>query len=177
MAHRDSSATLNRALLAGWQAPDVLGIGVMVCDASCRVLIANETARRILRGRDGLHLSPDGLLCDAGQGRGLLAEAVRKCAEAKTQTPDSAGDSAVVIREKVGKSEIELRVRSFRVQGRQAAMALIVLLEPHTPADAVGISAYGSLDDHEAYSDFASNSSAVDEHLPRYIGSSGFSKR
>jgi hypothetical protein len=177
MPHRDSSATLNRALLAGWQAPDMLGIGVMVCDASCRVLIANETARRILRGRDGLHLSADGLLCEVGHGGGLFAEVVRKCAEAGTKTHQPESDSAVVIRETVGKPEIELRVRSFRIAGGKGTMALVVLLESNSakPADALGTSTYGPHYDDQ--SDLAASPHRIAEHLPRYIEPSGCSKR
>jgi hypothetical protein len=127
-----STANQNSALLAGWQAPDLLGIGVIVCDASSRLLIANETALDILHAQDGLRLSSDGRLCESPEGDQFLADLVQRAAGSES-AHNLAGDSiSVAVRRSSGKKPLTLVVRSFRpmpVESSEQPMALVLLLE------------------------------------------------
>jgi len=126
-----STEGLNRALLAGWQAPDLLGIGVIVCDASSRLLIANKTALDILRLQDGLLLSSDGRLCGSEEGAQLVTDIVRRCAnEIPTTEKHSNGCFSLKVRTTSGKTPITLLARPFRPPASEGttSMALVLLL-------------------------------------------------
>jgi len=126
-----STEELNRALLAGWQAPDLLGIGVIVCDASSRLLIANKTALDILRPQDGLLLSSDGRLCGSEECAPLVTDIVRRCANEIPSTDKHAnGCLSLHVRRTSGKTPITLLARPFRPPASEgpASMALVLLL-------------------------------------------------
>jgi hypothetical protein len=130
---REEQATekLNRALLAGWQAPDLLGIGVIVCDASRRLLIANQTALDVLHAQDGLGLSSDGRLCESDEGAHLVTNLLRCCATEphSTQRPAN-GCLSVNVPRKSGKTPLFLLARPFRPPATEgpASMTLIILV-------------------------------------------------
>jgi hypothetical protein len=128
----NSTADQNSALLAGWQAPDLLGIGVIVCDSSSRLLIANETALDILHAQDGLQLSCDGHLCESPEGAQTLADMVRRAAESESARNPAGNGAPIAVRRSSGKRPLTMLVHSFRplsVESAQSQMALVLLLE------------------------------------------------
>jgi hypothetical protein len=128
-----STEKLNRALLAGWQAPDLLGIGVIVCDASSRLLIANQTARNILRAQDGLHLSADGRLCESDEGH-RVRDIVRRCAnESPTARKPGNGCLSLSVRRTSGEAPLRLLARSFRPPTSEGATAMTLVLLLNLP--------------------------------------------
>lgn len=136
-----SPEKLDRALLAGWQAPDLLGIGVVVCDASCQMLIANQTAIDILSARDGLCLTPGGQLLATDTGVQPVADLVHRCTSsaASASARGRVSFSAKISRAS-GRMPLTLLARPFRSTKKDAgAMTLLLLLDfPHA-AEADGI--------------------------------------
>jgi len=127
-----SPEKLERALLAGWQAPDLLGIGVVVCDASCQMLIANQTAVDILAARDGLCLSPEGQLLATDRGVQPVADLVHRCTGSAAASTRGRVFSAKISRAS-GRMPLTLLARPFRSKEKGAgAMTLLLLLDfPH----------------------------------------------
>jgi len=75
--------------------------GVVLLDASGRVLTANATARRIARARDGLALSQDRLRATSSADDAGLQKAITE-AIAIAQSRDSTGDAALTVRRPSG---------------------------------------------------------------------------
>ena len=107
-----STATPDRALLAGWQAPDLLGIGVVVCDARGQVLLANETAHDVLRTQDGLQLI-DGKLRESEEGASALADLVEQAASNEF-VPHAHDCLALAVRRISGGTSLTLLIRRFQ---------------------------------------------------------------
>lgn len=125
-----STATPDRALLAGWQAPDLLGIGVVVCDAFGQVLLANETAHDVLRAHDGLQLI-DGKLCESEEGACALADLVEHAANSEF-APHVQDRLPLAVRRVSGGTPLTLLVRRFQpasVEGPGRPMALVLILD------------------------------------------------
>jgi hypothetical protein len=127
----DHSPELSRALLAGWQAPDLLGIGVVVCDASCRMLIANQTALDILAARDGLWLNSDGQLLATDEAAQTVADLVQRCSNGGVSARvASRGCLSATLHRASGRSPLALLARPFRsTNGGPGAMTLLLLLD------------------------------------------------
>jgi hypothetical protein len=127
-----SPEKLDRALLAGWQAPDLLGIGVVVCDASCQMLIANQTAIDILTARDGLCLSPEGQLLATDAGVQPVADLVDRCTGPAASARGRVCFSAKISRAS-GRMPLTLLARPFHSKKKDSgAMTLLLLLDfPH----------------------------------------------
>jgi DNA-binding CsgD family transcriptional regulator len=125
-------------LMAGFEALDLVNIGLLVTTAAGQLLLANRTAEEILKTRDGLELTPMGavrtsLKCTPSLG--ALMEVVAK--------PGNAGakDSVLALRRPSGKRPLTAVVRS--VEGTpsnadpMAPATLLFILDPETPAETV----------------------------------------
>jgi hypothetical protein len=140
---KDTSADKHRALLAGWQAPDLLGIGVVVCDASCQMLIANQTALDILAARDGLWLNSDGRLLETDKASQILEDVVERCSRAASSADKMGrGCFSVTVRRASAQKPLTLLARPFRPAARagSSSMTLLLLLDfPHAiEGDGIG---------------------------------------
>lgn len=124
-----SDASATRILLAGWQAPDLLGMGVMVCDASGRIWLANQTAQDLLKTGDGVELSLEGRVCESDRRRHKLADTIRNVAlMVPTASRRENGSSAIVIR-RSRTSPLTLLISPFRgAPTRNPSQSLILLL-------------------------------------------------
>jgi DNA-binding CsgD family transcriptional regulator len=128
-----------RLLKAGFEALDLLNIGLTVTSSSGQLLLANRTAEEILAARDGLELSPRGALQITRSGKpGItgLPQVPRSGLSGK------AGVSARVlpVPRSGGKRPLTLLIRPTRL-GASAAdpkspAALIFILDPELPVDA-----------------------------------------
>lgn len=96
----------NPLLAAGFEALDLLKIGVVVCDPSGRVLTANQTAEKILDDPDGLERSADGVLVTKLEGPCVLRDAI-----AQTAAPNSR-DRVLAVRRPSGKRPFTLFLRA-----------------------------------------------------------------
>jgi DNA-binding CsgD family transcriptional regulator len=87
--------TVEDLLLASFEALDLLDIGLVVCNASGQVLIANQTAGLILSTRDGLEIDRDGMLRATHGSSSALSELVERVAR-DGQTGDAGSPDAVL---------------------------------------------------------------------------------
>lgn len=117
---------------ASFEALDLLGIGVMVCAGSGRMLFANETADTVLITRDGIEVDSKGIIratqaCDPS-----LNEVIEQVARGSAERAGQGLDAAVAIRRASGKRALTLLVRpadgaSQNQENEQAAVLLIMI--------------------------------------------------
>src|ERR1700746_567996 len=95
--------------LASMQALELLGLGWLVCDSSCRVVGANHVASRILRMQDGMVLNSDGVVNLKRECAETLSDVVQQATRASA-SPQPTGPyrALLLVKRKTGK-------RSFTV--------------------------------------------------------------
>jgi DNA-binding CsgD family transcriptional regulator len=125
-------------LRASFEALDLLDIGLVVCDASGRALISNQTAVHILGTRDGLEIDCDGLLRSTQHSRPALSELVERVAAASQTDGAGSRDAAVSVPRADGKRALTLLVRPANVGSRNTpdsrqAAALVMILDSGRP--------------------------------------------
>lgn len=135
-----NSATVSHLLTAGFEALDLLNIGLVVCGAAGQLLVANDTAQEVLQGRDGLELDSEGVLSATHDHNGSLGEVLRQVA--KTAQTGEAGslDGAFAVRRPSGKRALTLFVRAVsgaaENPGAHAAAVLVMILDAALPVEA-----------------------------------------
>lgn len=121
----------NPLLAAGFEALDLLKIGVVVCDASAKVLTTNATADRILRDSDGLELRSDGTLAASLEASNSLRESIATVAGSKGLN-SGAAHRAFAVRRPSGKRPLTLFLRPAGGTGEsksQTHAAVLVLIQ------------------------------------------------
>src|SRR5438477_12990701 len=88
-APRGSASSVGQLLTAGFAALDLLNIGVVVCGLTGEMLVANNTARAIVRARDGLEVDASGVLSATHDKNASLGDIIRQVA--KTSRTGEAG--------------------------------------------------------------------------------------
>jgi DNA-binding CsgD family transcriptional regulator len=123
-------------LAAGFEALDLLGIGLVVCGADGQLLVMNQTAERIVKANDGLEVDSDGRLrttqeCDPPFGALLQRVAVAK----------GEGEVALSVRRSSAKRPLTLLLRSSSGYPQAASSvlpaALVLILDSALPANTV----------------------------------------
>lgn len=138
-----SSGAPNRAnerpfqlLMAGFEALDLLNIGLVVSNATGQLLLANCTAEQILDTRDGLALSGRGILRASGTAGSALLELVRAAAN-REQAKSDAGDSILAVQRPSGKRPLTLLVRSIAPEAHKdeasTPSCLVFIMDPEFP--------------------------------------------
>lgn len=133
--------TIQGMMIAGFEALDLLNVGVVITTDAGRVVLANSVAEEILQAGDGLELSSSGELRSS-----------RRCCPALIDTLKNAGknlekDSAVepsvlVVRRPSGKKSMTLVVRYgdfgglAKQQNVDGAAIVILILDPEFRAEA-----------------------------------------
>jgi DNA-binding CsgD family transcriptional regulator len=128
---RFGSLPTSSLLAAGFEALDLLKIGVVVCDASAQVLTANSVAERILSDADGLELNSDGTLSATLVSNGSLRESIARVAGLKPEDPGGA-HRALAVRRASGKRPLTLFLRAASERNPQAEQlqpAVLVLIQ------------------------------------------------
>ena len=118
-------------LAAGFEALDLLKIGVVVCDASAKVLTANSVAESILSDSDGLELTSDGALSATLVSNGSLRESIARLADLRAEEAGTA-HRVFAVRRPSGKRPLTLflRAASERSPGVvQLQPAVLVLIQ------------------------------------------------
>ncbi len=80
-------ARISSERTAAFDALDDMTVGIVVIDADARIRIANETARRIAHGCDGLRFASDHLVMDGGRGDDIRTRASRLVRSTMSGTP------------------------------------------------------------------------------------------
>ena len=122
-------------LMAGFEALDLVNIGVVVADVSGRLLLANHTAEQVLDARDGITLSPRGVLRASGACGTALSALLRRFGNPGPRGLDASG-TVLAVQRSAGKRALTLLVRSVEASSELDAggpRILIFILDPELP--------------------------------------------
>jgi DNA-binding CsgD family transcriptional regulator len=126
-------------LMAGFEALELLNIGLIVTNSAGHLLLANRTAEQILKSRDGLELTPSGCLATSKGKNGPLGELGQQAG--KIPLPGSAKNEAVLaLQRPSGKRPLTLLVRSANRKASApdngGPATLVFILDPELPVEA-----------------------------------------
>ena len=119
-------------LAAGLEALDLLNIGLVVCSATGHLLVANQTAERVLQAGDGLRLDADGRLEGTHDPIGSLKALLRSVAESSHSQHGGTRDTAFAVERGSDKRPLTLFVRAVtaksdtRVPDEAAVLGMIL---------------------------------------------------
>jgi DNA-binding CsgD family transcriptional regulator len=129
-------------LMAGFEALDLLNIGLAVTSATGLLLMANGAAEQILLSRDGLELSDEGMFgVMKGCGRSLAPMLQRAAQFSSTTAANKSENAVVAVHRPSGKRAYTLLVRSVRPLRQEQdagalSCALVFILDPQVPVEA-----------------------------------------
>lgn len=139
-----AAAMLNRAadrpfhlLMAGFEALDLVNIGVVVADISGQLLLANKTAEQVLETRDGITLTPRGVLRASGACGTALSGLLRQFGSPGPRGLETSG-TVLAVQRPSGKRPLTLLVRSVEGSSEQdlgGPRILIFILDPEFPLE------------------------------------------
>lgn len=140
-AGSSSEASATRMLLAGLEAMDLLGVGLILCNVFGQLLVANLSAEQFLTSRDGLELNSDGVLCAVQPCRPRVEELVQRAASAVLDREIANKDAALSVPRSANKRPLTLLIRSVNrslkaVNSAQPA-ALVLILDSSLPVQAI----------------------------------------
>ncbi len=124
-------------LIAGFEALDLVNVGLVVTSASGQLLLANRTAEEILRLRDGIELGPTGLVRTSLK----CTPNLNALMEAVTKAASGARDSVLPVRRPSGRRPLTAIVRA--VEGAVpevdplAPATLLFILDPEISVGSV----------------------------------------
>jgi DNA-binding CsgD family transcriptional regulator len=133
-AVRDFSSVL----AAGLEALDLLDIGVAVTNGSRQLLFANQTAEQILLTRDGLEVTPHGVLSSIKRSSGTsLSELIQQAAQVAQSGKQDPKDAVLAVQRPSGKRPLTLLVRSLKTRQPQSGpgdpAVLVFVWDPELP--------------------------------------------
>lgn len=121
-------------LLAGFEALDLLNVGLAVTNAAGLLLMANRSFQQLLAMGDGLELAADGVLAvQAGRGPDL-SEILRRASDDSKASKPSRAETIVAVTRSSGKRPLTLQVRPVKAgltrDRADTPAALIFVLDP-----------------------------------------------
>jgi DNA-binding CsgD family transcriptional regulator len=126
-------------LMAGFEALDLLSIGLAVTDAAGRLLFANRTTDRLLEVRDGLKLTSRGVIRTCGGSSLDLGEPMGKAAGSAGSGRPETKDAVYAVQRPSGKRPFTLLIRSVKARGLRRSpagpAALVFILDPDLPVE------------------------------------------
>jgi DNA-binding CsgD family transcriptional regulator len=127
---------IRNLLAAGFEALDLLGIGLVVCGADGHLLVINQTAERIVKANDGLEVDSDGRLRTTLECDPPFEELLQRVAEARGE-----GEVALAVRRSSAKRPLTLLLRSSngypQGAGSVSPAALVLILDSALPVNTV----------------------------------------
>ncbi len=133
------ASTVGHLLSAGFDALDLLNIGLVVCGSGGQLLVANNTAQEILRKRDGLELDPEGVLSATHDSHVSLEKALQEVAKSSRTAEPGKLDRAFAVRRPSGKRALTLFVRAVNNTGEKQssnqAAVLVMILDATLPVE------------------------------------------
>jgi len=136
-----SEGNATRMLLAGLEALDLLGVGLVVCNVFGQLLVANQNAEQFLASRDGLELNSERVLCAVRPCHPPVEELVQRAASAVLDREIANKDAALAVPRAANKRPLTLLIRS--VTNRSKAVnsgqpaALVLILDSSVPVQAI----------------------------------------
>jgi DNA-binding CsgD family transcriptional regulator len=123
-------------LMAGFEALDLVNVGLIVIGAAGQLLLANRTAEQILETRDGLELTPRGGVRTSMKSTPALGALVEAAEKAQ---PTEVPDSILAVRRPSGRRPLTLVIRPLQKasskQDPMAPTALVFVLDPEFPVE------------------------------------------
>jgi DNA-binding CsgD family transcriptional regulator len=119
--------------MAGFEALDLVNIGLAVIGAGGNLMLANRTAEQIFEGRDGLELTAQRIIRTTQRSTPALDDLIRQAA----RPTDGTADSILAVQRSSGKRPLTLLIRT--VEGAPskrdltAPAALVFILDPDEP--------------------------------------------
>jgi DNA-binding CsgD family transcriptional regulator len=122
-------------LMAGFEALDLLNIGLVVATANGTLLVANRAAEQILVSRDGLELSEAGVFGAMKGCSKALSQTLQRVAQARKISAERVKDAVVAVHRPSGKRAYTLLVRSTvrsteKRPAGEPATVLVFILDP-----------------------------------------------
>ena len=130
-----SEAGTQHLLMAGFEALDLVNVGLLVTSATGQLLLANRSAEQILDTRDGLELTPRGTIRTSLKS----IPALNVLLDAAGRSQDS-NDSILAIHRPSGKRPLTLVIRSVKAVASPTTdpaspTALVFVLDPEFPVE------------------------------------------
>ena len=120
-------------LMAGFEALDLVNMGLAVIGAGGNLLLANHTAKRIFEDRDGLELTARRNIRTTQRSTPALDDLIRQAA----RPAGGAADSILAVQRSSGKRPLTLLIRSVEgASSKRDLMApavLVFILDPEEP--------------------------------------------
>jgi DNA-binding CsgD family transcriptional regulator len=116
---------------ASFQALDLLNIGLIVCNASGRMLFTNQTSERILLSQDGLEIDATGVVRATNSSGPALPDVIAQIASS-AEGAETTRDVAIALARRSGRRALTLLLRSIETaeprtgDPNQAAVLIIV---------------------------------------------------
>jgi DNA-binding CsgD family transcriptional regulator len=125
-------------LMAGFEALDLVNVGLLVTSMTGQLLLANRSAEQILDTRDGLELTPRGSIRTSLKSTPALNVLLDTAAKSQ---PSESNDSIVAVRRPSGKRPLTLVIRSVQAvtaptSDPTSPSALVFILDPEFPLQA-----------------------------------------
>ena len=122
--------------MVGFEALDLINIGLVVSSDSGQLLLANRSAEQILEARDGLEVTGRGMLRATGVGGSVLLGLVRVAASPES-TESGPKDAVLAVQRPSGKRALTLLVRSLGAESQRQDLAmhtcLVFIMDPEFP--------------------------------------------
>jgi len=129
-----SCASGSDLLAAGFEALDLLRVGVMVCGRSGELLATNDTAREVLQTRDGLDLDSEGVLRAMCASDDSPADLIKEVFRSSRDGAADRLDGFFAVQRPSGKRALTVFVRPLDTTGDNAtteeAAAVVMILDP-----------------------------------------------
>ena len=142
---KDAAETVAKELVAaGFQALDLLGIGLVVTNAAGQLLGANRKAEDLLNSRDGIQLDSNGVMCAVDGGSPSLHELLHRAAAVAAVRAGSK-EFWIAVPRQPGKRALTLLVRPAKrawSETRNSSpsvrpAALVMIVDSGIPANTV----------------------------------------
>jgi DNA-binding CsgD family transcriptional regulator len=133
--------TINDLLASSFAALDLLTIGLAVCNISGQLLIANQTAQRILENRDGLQLDSDDVLCTTHDCSPSLSQLIQRAVRSGLLGQGKDSDAMLSVPRAHGQRALTILVRAVRGAAESEChanqpTALVLIVDSGCPAEA-----------------------------------------
>ena len=120
-------------LMAGFEALDLVNIGLAVIGAGGSLLLANRTAEQVFEGRDGLELTARRTIRTTQRSTPALDDLIKQAARPK----DDTADSILAVQRASSKRPLTLLIRSVEgassTRDLMAPSVLVFILDPEEP--------------------------------------------
>jgi DNA-binding CsgD family transcriptional regulator len=129
-SNHTTKTNVRRLLMAGFEALEVVNVGLFLVNESSQPLLANRTAEQIIAFHDGLELDGNGSLC-TGKNRSPLfpAHSIRE-----PQVPPQTRDLVFAVERPSGKRPLTVLIRPVRNNssnaGKSTPIAFVFILDP-----------------------------------------------